>query len=64
MIFTIVSTEDSMVGKRIVFLHLGVQFPILSQLCKKLGGKMPIPKNKEDFDQVFRPGDKEKNFNN
>jgi hypothetical protein len=47
-----------MVGKRIVFLHLGVQFPILSQLCKKLGGQMPIPKDKENFDQVFRPGDK------
>jgi len=51
-----------MVGKRIVFMHLGVQFPILSQLCKKLGGQMPIPKDKDDFDQVFRPGDLVCNF--
>ena len=45
-----------MSGKRIVFLHLGVDFVTAQQTCRQLGGIMPLPQSKEDFDLVFRPG--------
>jgi hypothetical protein len=51
-----VSVDDAVVGKRIVFLHIGAYFEPAAKHCKQLGGVMPIPKNKEDFDSVFRPG--------